>query len=61
MYHYILEKEKILKVLGCEGQDTSHPTLHRTMHLTLRPKVFDPISGDVQPWIKTDILKVKLS
>ena len=31
------------------------------MHLTLRPKVFDPISGDVQPWIKMDILKVKLS
>ena len=29
--------------------------------LTLQPKVFDPISGDVQPWIKTDILKVKLS
>ena len=25
--------------------------------LTLQPKVFDPISGDVQPWIKTDILK----
>lgn len=29
--------------------------------LTLQPKVFDPVSGEVQPWIKTDILKAKLS
>ena len=29
--------------------------------LALQPKVFDPISGELQQWIKTDILKANLS
>ena len=29
--------------------------------LALQPNVFDPISGKLQPWIKTDILKARLS
>lgn len=28
--------------------------------VALHPKVFDPPSGKMQPWIKTDVLKTRL-
>ena len=53
-------------LLGCPS--LPEPELDQQAFLTaidealaLQPNVFDPTSGEVRPWIKTDILKAQLS
>ena len=52
-------------LLGCPS--LPEPELDQQAFLTaidealaLQPNVFDPTSGEVRPWIKTDMLKARL-